>query len=222
MKRRSGATGAASKARGRKTQTPKRRVARKAMRPQRSSIASRETDIAQVIRERDEALEQQAATSEVLKVISGSPGDLQPVFDAMLENAVRICDATFGNIYRRNGDTFDLVASHKTPLEFAEFRKRSPIHTSPGSQDFAARLVETKAVIHVADVAAEQAYAERHDPGTVAAVELGGVRTFMAVPMLKEGELIGALLLSRQEVRPFTDKQNRAGAELRRSGGHRH
>ena len=154
-----------------------------------------------------ESLEQQTATSEVLQVISSSPGDLQPVFATMLENAVRICDATFGNVYRQDGDTFCLVASHNTPPAFGEFRRRSPIGTSSGSRNFASHLLETKTVMHIADVTAEQTYIERRDPGTVAAVELGGVRTFLAVPMLNENELIGALLLSRREVRPFTDKQ---------------
>ena len=162
---------------------------------------------ARLLNELRESLEQQTATAEVLSVISSSPGDLEPVFAAMLEKAVRICDATFGNIYRRDGDAFRLVASHNTPPAFAEFRRRISFDTSPGSQNFAARLVEIKTVIHIADVAAGQDYIERRDPGTVAAVELGGVRTFMAVPMLKDNELVGALLLSRQQVRPFTDKQ---------------
>ena len=154
-----------------------------------------------------ESLEQQTATSEVLQVISSSPGDLQPVFATILENAIRICDATFGNVYRQEADVFCLVASHNTPPAFVEFRRRSPIGTSSGSQSFASRLLETKTVVHIADVKAEQTYIERRDPGTIAAVELGGVRTFLAVPMLNKNELIGALLLSREEVRPFTDKQ---------------
>ena len=156
-----------------------------------------------LLKELREALEQQTATSEVLRVISSSPGDLEPVFASMLENAVRICDAKFGNIYNRAGGEFYLAATHNTPPAFADYRKRSPIMadmTVPG------RMLGTKAVVHVADLASEQAYANR-TPGTVAAVELGGVRTFLAVPMLKENELIGALALSRQEVRPFTDKQ---------------
>ena len=146
-----------------------------------------------------ESLEQQTASSEVLQVISSSPGDLQPVFATMLENAVRICDAKFGNIYRWDGDALHLAATHNTPPDFAETRKRSP-------GDLTGRSATTKTVVHVADAAAEPAYVERN-PTMVATVELGGVRTFLAVPMLQENELIGVFSLARQEVRPFTDKE---------------
>ena len=153
-----------------------------------------------------QSLEQQTATSEVLQVISSSPGDLEPVFAAMLENAVRICDAKWGNIHRWDGDALHLLATHNTPLAFAEARGRSPNY--PGSDTaFFGRVVATKTVAHVADAAAEQPYIERSNPAFVAAVELGGARTALAVPMLKENELIGALALARQEVRPFTDEQ---------------
>jgi GAF domain-containing protein len=169
-----------------------------------------ETEVARLTRELNESQEQQAATAEVLKVISRSPGDLEPVFATMLEKAVRICDAKFGNIYRWDGDALHLIASHNTPPAFAQARSRSPHLPAERSTDALAsvpgRVATTKSTIHVADLAADQAYLERY-PQTVAAVELGGVRTFLAVPMLKEGELIGAFALSRQEVRPFTDKQ---------------
>ena len=155
-------------------------------------------------RELSEALEQQMATAEVLRVISGSPGDLQPVFASMLENAVRICDAQFGNIYRWDGDALHLAAAHNIPPAFAEFRGRTPLRPNPNLA--MGRMVATKAAIHVADNAAEQAYIER-EPSIVAAVELGGVRTYVGVPMLKGNELIGAVTVYRQEVRPFTDKQ---------------
>ena len=155
-------------------------------------------------RELAESLEQQTATSEVLQVISTSPGDLQPVFATMLENAVRICDATFGNIYRWDGDALYLLAAHNTPPAFAEALKRTARH--PGKSPIG-RAVATKTVVHVADLAAEQAYIEQRDPEIVAAVEIGGVRTVLAVPMLKENELIGTFALARHEVRPFTDKQ---------------
>ena len=163
-----------------------------------------------LLNELRESLQEQTATSEVLQVISSSPGDVQPVFATMLEKAVSICDATFGNIYRWDGDALHLVSSHNTPPTFAQARKRSPHRPPEQNADLLAsvpgRMVTTKSTIHVADLAADQAYLERH-PQTVAAVELGGVRTFLGVPMLKEGELIGAFALSRQEVRPFTDKQ---------------
>ena len=146
-----------------------------------------------------ESLEQQTATSEVLQAISSSPGDLQPVFATMLESAVHICDAKFGNIYRWDGDALHLAATHNTPPAFAEARKHSP-------GDLTGRSATTKTVVHIADAAAEPAYLERN-PTMVATVELGGVRTFLAVPMLQENELIGVFSLARQEVRPFTDKE---------------
>ena len=151
-----------------------------------------------------EALEQQTATSEVLRVISSSPGELQPVFDAMLENAVRICDATYGNIYSRDSDIFRLVASYKTPPAFTEYRRRNPM-TGSGAH-WADPMLRSKTQVHIADLALERGFIER-DPSFVAAVELGRARSALAVPMLKEGEIIGAFALARQEVRPFTEKQ---------------
>ena len=141
----------------------------------------------------------------MLEVISSSPGDLQPVFETMLDKAVHICDAGFGNIFRWDGEAIHLVATHGTPPAFAEARRRiSPNPINPKTS--LGRMIVTKAVVHVADAAAEPGYLEEREPA-VAAVELGGVRTALFVPMLKEGELIGAFTLSRQEVCPFTDKQ---------------
>ena len=160
---------------------------------------------ARLLSELRESLEQQTATSEVLKVISSSPGDLEPVFATMLENAVRICDAKFGNIYRWDGGVGSLVAAHNTPAAFAEARRRSPF--GGGTAGIIGRMVAAKKAVHIADLTTDQAYIERSNPATVAAVELGGVRTIMAVPMLKENELVGSFTLYRQEVRPFTDKQ---------------
>ena len=141
----------------------------------------------------------------MLGVISRSPGNLEPVFAAMLENAVRICEATFGNIYHAEGDSLRIVATHNTPHAFAEERKSAP-YFRPGPKDPVRRMMTTKAVVHVHDAAAAEAYAER-EPAAVASVELGGTRTLVVVPMLKDNELIGAFALARQEVRPFTDKQ---------------
>ena len=118
-----------------------------------------------------ESLEQQTASSEVLQVISSSPGDLQPVFETMLQNAVHICDAKFGNIFRWDGDALHLVATHNIPPAFAELRRRSPFR--PGPENHIGRMVATKAVVRVADLAADQRYIERRDPAAVAAVELG-------------------------------------------------
>jgi signal transduction histidine kinase len=155
-------------------------------------------------RELSESLEQQTATSEVLGVISSSPGELAPVFQAMLGNAVRICQAKFGNLYLRDGEDFCIAAAHNTPDGLVEARRRMPFRAE--SKMPMGRLIRTKRVVHVTDMMAEQVYIER-DPSAVAAVELGGVRTLLVVPMLKEQELIGSISIFRQEVRPFTDKQ---------------
>ena len=155
-----------------------------------------------------EALEQQTATSDVLQVISSSAGVLQPVLATMLEKAVAICEAGFGDIYRWDGDALRLVANHNTPPAFAEERKRSHyLRPGPPGTSMSGAMLATKSVVHVADLAAEQGYIERSNPVYAVAVELGGVRTILFVPMLKENELIGAFILCRQEVRPFTDKQ---------------
>ena len=161
-------------------------------------------DNTRLLNELRESLEQQTATSEVLQVISSSPGDLKPVFATMLENAVRICDAKFGNIYRWDGDALHLMASHNTPAALAEARRRSA--NRPGPETPTGRMIATKTFVHVADLATERAYAAR-DPWIVSGVELAGVRTLLVMPMLKEDELVGAFTIYRQEVRPFTDKQ---------------
>ena len=158
-------------------------------------------------RELTESLEQQTATSEVLQVISSSPGELEPVFQAMLENATRICEAKFGNLFLYEGDAFRTVAMHSAGLEHKERWRREPvIDLRQHPRIPLARLAATKEVVHIADLRAEQAYIER-DPRIVALVEFAGARTIVSVPMLKEDELIGAIVIYRQEVRPFTDKQ---------------
>jgi GAF domain-containing protein len=151
-----------------------------------------------------EALEQQTATSEVLSIISSSPGELEPVFQTMLVNAVRICEAKFGNLVLCDGDAFRIGAQHNLPPAFADFIQRAPIR--PGPNLPLGRAAKTKQAVQCADITTEQAYIER-DPIAVAGVELGGYRTVLAVPMLKESELIGAIVIFRQEVRPFSDKQ---------------
>ena len=159
---------------------------------------------ARLLNELRQSLEQQTAAAEVLQVISRSPGDLDPVFKSMLENAVRICEAQFGNIYRWDGKALHALASHNTPAAFAEARER--ISMRPGPKDPVTRMIGAKQSVHTADVAASEAYAEG-EPLSIAAVELGGVRTLLCVPLLKDNELIGAFTLARHEVHPFTDKQ---------------
>ena len=122
----------------------------------------------------------------------------------MLENAVRICDAKFGAVYRCEGDAFRFVAMHNSSPAFAELTTHLPFRPSP--KHYFGPIMATKAVVHVADCAAEQGYIERR-PEYVTAVELGGVRTYLIVPMLKENELIGVFIVGGQEVRLFTDKQ---------------
>ena len=161
---------------------------------------------ARLLNELRESLQEQTATSEVLQVISSSPGDLEPVFATMLEKAVRICDAKFGNVYRRDGDGFQLVATHDAPPGYAEARKRLP-QNGLNPKSVLGRMAAVKAVVHVADASLDTGYVEKRVPELVLAVEVGGLRTGLAVPMVKENELIGAFTLCRQEVRPFTDKQ---------------
>ena len=160
---------------------------------------------ARLLNELRQSLQQQTATSEVLQVISSSPGDLRPVFATMLESAARICDAKFGNIFRWDGDALTLAATYNTPPAFFELLRLSAFRPYP--ENPIGRMVSTKAVVHVADLAEERPYVERSDTNVVSAVELGGIRTFAAVPMLKENELMGALIVYRQAVRPFTEKQ---------------
>ena len=145
-----------------------------------------------------ESLEQQTATSEVLKVISSSPGELEPVFQAMLENATRICEAEFGVLYRFDGGAFHFAAEVGAPPDYAEFnRRRGPFQPIQGGQ--LERVMLTKGVSHTADDAASAI------PGIAA--RLADARTQVIVPMLKEDELVGAIIIYRQEVRPFIDKQ---------------
>jgi signal transduction histidine kinase len=155
--------------------------------------------------ELSEALEQQTATSEVLQVISSSPVELEPVFQAMLANAVRICEAKFGQMYLRDGDAFRAVATHNAPPAYVEARSHDLLLRPPPDVPLG-RVVITKQAAQIADITTTQSYIERH-PFVVSAVDLGGFRTVLVVPMLKGNELIGAIAITRQEVRLFTDKQ---------------
>jgi GAF domain-containing protein len=159
-----------------------------------------------LLNELRQSLEQQTATADVLRVISSSPGDLEPVFEVMLANAARVCDAKSGNIFRWDGEVFHHVAAHNAPAAFAEARRRSAIYP-PDPVTPIGRVLSSKSVIHITDLAADEAYLEARHQRIVQAVELGGVRTALVVPMLKDGELIGAFTMNREEVRPFTDKQ---------------
>ncbi len=166
--------------------------------------ADAKTNIAVLTRELSQALEQQAATSEVLRVISSSPGELEPVFQAVLAHATRLCEANFGVLYRFDGHVFHAVALQDAVPALGDYLRREPPRPDP--RNALGRVLRTKQPVHITDITAEPAYAER-EPARVAAVELAKARTFLAVPMLKENELLGAIAIYRQEVRPFADKQ---------------
>jgi len=200
MRRRDKAGGKAAKTQRHKTL--KRRNATKVGRTPPATDANEKIELLE--RRLNEAQQQQTATADVLKVISRSPGQLEPVFKAMLENAVRICEAKFGTMFLREGDAFRAVALHNAPPAYVELRQRNPvIHPHPTSA--LSRSAATKQVVHIADIRLDQAYLAGA-PSTVAIVETAGARTLLVVPMLKDNELVGAILIYRQEVRPFTDK----------------
>jgi GAF domain-containing protein len=151
-----------------------------------------------LLNELRESLQQQTATADVLRVISSSPGELEPVFQAMLENATRICEATFGTLFRVDDELFHLAGQFGTPPELVEFQRwRGPFLPAPNG--FLDQVLRMKQVWHTADIAAENVPSN--------AARLGGARSLAAVPMLKDNVLIGAIVIYRQEVRPFTDKQ---------------
>ena len=158
-------------------------------------------------RELTESLEQQTATSEVLQVISSSPGDLQPVFQAMLENATRICEAKFGALYLSEGDAVRMVATSGVSRQVDE-ELRSAGLRRPGPRTALGRVIATKQTAHVADALNEPGFFDVKPGYSGPQLSLvAGARTLVAVPMLKEGVLIGAIVIYRQEVRPFADKQ---------------
>jgi signal transduction histidine kinase len=159
---------------------------------------------ARLLSELRESLEQQTATSDVLRVISSSPGDLEPVFHAMLENATRICEAKFGVLSLKEGDRLRVVAMHNPPPAYAELRRREPTWIPTGQMGrIAAQAAASKQAIQVPDLAAYG----NDDPLIRDFATTTGARSLILVPLLKEGEVIGTSAIYRQEVRPFTDKQ---------------
>jgi GAF domain-containing protein len=159
---------------------------------------------ARLITETREALEQQTAAAEVLQVINSSPGNLAQVFDAMLENAMRLCGASFGTLRTYDGDQLHGVASRGVPAAYAAFLASNPRQARSGT--IAARILDGERLVHVIDVADDEVY-RSGDPHRRALVNLGGAHTYLAVPMRKDDVLLGVLTVYRQEVRPFTDKQ---------------
>ncbi|MGY4503115.1 two-component system NtrC family sensor kinase [Bradyrhizobium sp. GM24.11] len=159
---------------------------------------------ARLFNETKEALEQQTATSEVLEVISSSPGDLQPVFLKMLENATRVCEANFGILNLWDGQKFNFAAEHNIPPGFAAYRQRTPLQPHPGST--LEEVVRTHRVAQVSDLRKSPGY-QSGIPQVMRMADVAGARTLMTVPMLKDDELLGVFTIFRQEVRPFTNKQ---------------
>src|SRR6266481_4112290 len=159
-------------------------------------------EIATLRRELAEALERQTATSEVLQVISSTPGDLEPVFQSLLENATRVCGAKFGIMQLLEGDIATRVALYNVPLAYAEALVTRTFRPHP--EGGLGQVIRTKQVAHIPDVRTNPAYLE----GSAAIVALsdhGGARTLVTVPMLRDAELVGMIVVYRQEVRPFTD-----------------
>jgi len=166
-------------------------------------IADLERQLAEREAELAEAREQQAATAEVLQVINSSPGDLAPVFDAMLDKGLDLCEAAFGTLWTFDGECFRAVALRRVPAGFAEVVTRAPYRPEPGSQH--ERLLRGAPHAQLDDAAAEA----NIGPVRRALVELGSARTIIAVPLLKDGAVVGAISAFRQEVRPFTDSRSR-------------
>jgi signal transduction histidine kinase len=174
------------------------------LRRRSSSVADLQEQVAFLARELAEAREHQTAASEVLSVISSSPGELRPVFEAMLAKATRVCQTRFGVMYLYEGDAFRAVATHGGPPSWVEARRSNPVlRPIPGTA--LGRVAAIKQTVQITDAQAEPGY--RGSPEHVIALELGGIRTVLCVPMLKEGELVGTFNLFRQEVRPFTKKE---------------
>jgi signal transduction histidine kinase len=162
-----------------------------------SKVEARTHDLA-------EALEFQTATAEVLRTVASSPDNLQSVFESMLQKATELCDAKFGILYAYDGKVFTVAAMKNLPPAYADFLRDRPL---PAGTNSALRgLVETKAPLHVADTIHDAGYQQR-EPLRVAAVELGGVRSLIAVPLLRKGELVGAFAIYRQEPRSFAENQ---------------
>jgi signal transduction histidine kinase/uncharacterized membrane protein len=160
-----------------------------------------------LLNELRQSLEQQTATSEVLSVISSSPGDLEPVFEALLGNGIRLCQAKFGSLFLRTEEGFRNVVTHGAEAAHVERWKQEPVIVLSKFPDSPlAQVVQTKTIVHINDLAATPAYGERR-PVIVRLVETAGARTMLSVPMLKENEVIGAIGIYRQEVQPFTEKQ---------------
>ena len=166
-------------------------------------LETRTRELAEAREHLAEALARETATSEVLQVISSSPGGLEPVFESMLANATKLCEAGYGAMWLREGDGFRTAALHGTlPAAYMDKLQSGAVFQSA----ILAGIAETRQTVQIADLREDPSFLERA-PLTVAAVDLAGIRTLVVVPMLKEHEFVGAIAIYRQEMRPFTDKQ---------------
>ena len=195
MRRRDKTGGKAVKTQRRKTLSRQRSPA---SRRRNSRVAGKETIVARLSRERDESLQQLAAASEILKVINSSAGDLKPIFAVMLENATRICEASFGSMLLREGNRFRRVAVHNAPTGFAKFTGENPV-VDPTISIAVTRIWTTKRIVHIADLLVD----DPNDP----LAKYAGARTLLLVPLVKDNELVGTFGIYRQEVRSFTSRQ---------------
>jgi two-component system, NtrC family, sensor kinase len=189
VRRRSRAGGKSPNAQAAKAAARKSRITPKAVRPRNSSAAREETKVARLISERDEALEREKATAEVLRVISSSRGRLEPIFQAMLEKASRLCQASFGNMLLYEEGLLRRVAFHNTPLKYNEYNEKQPL-LNPEKVPSLGQLVRTKRPVQVVDMAVTEPDSPIH--------HLGGARTLLVVPMLKGDVLIGGMGIYRQ------------------------
>jgi GAF domain-containing protein len=170
----------------------------------RRTIAGLEAELERRTAERDEALARESAIAEVLQVINSSPGDLAPVFDAMLDKAMRLCEAAFGELRTYDGERWHSAAIRGVPDDFAEFRKRNAAPAGPGS--LGARVLGGQPIVHVLDLKDEEPY-RAGDLNRRGLVDLGGARTALVASLRRDDAVLGFIILYRQEVRPFTDKQ---------------
>ncbi|HEY6382539.1 MAG TPA: GAF domain-containing protein, partial [Pseudolabrys sp.] len=203
MKRRGDVQGKRTRPRLNKPAATKRRLQPKARRKANEATVAHQLDAR--TREMRELQNQQVATSKVLQVISSSRGRLEPVFRVILENAVSLCGAKFGNLWLREGDVFRIGATYGAPPAYAEFLRRDPV-VHPAKGTALGRIAATKQLVHISDVRKDKGYSGS-SPVQVGTRRFARARTVLGVPMLKNGELIGTIVIYRQEVRAFTRKQ---------------